>query len=66
VNPSWTALVTGSSIAPPANERRAIAERLGVIGNEWSVGVLEAALSEENDASVRDVVWRALLRLRSA
>ena len=61
---SWTAEIDPRD-SPDAAGRRAIAERLGVLGGAWSVAVLERALHDEHDASVRETVWRALLRLRS-
>ncbi|HEY9085654.1 MAG TPA: hypothetical protein VIN40_06930 [Candidatus Tyrphobacter sp.] len=60
----WTRRVVGDAPVPKAQERIAIVGRLALLGNAWSAGVLEDALADEYDATVRDAIWRALLALR--
>ncbi len=60
---SWTVRFREGSAG--ARERIAMAERLGVVGDAWSVDALERALETEHDAHVRDAIWYVLLRLRS-
>lgn len=60
---SWPARVGKGE--PSAAERIAIVRRLGIVGSDWCVEVLEAALDDEHDADVRDAIWRALLELRA-
>lgn len=63
--PSWPASI-GAPCDLSSRERTEIVERLDVLGDEWSIGILETALDDEHDASVREAVWQALLRLRAS
>lgn len=56
---SWTARVGAESADAAA--RLAIVQRLGIVGTDWCIEVLEAALDDEPDGVVRDAIWRALL-----
>ena len=63
---TWTRRVVGDVPPPDARERLAIVSRLALLANAWSIEILEEALGDEYDATVRDAIWRALLAIRAS
>ncbi len=61
----WTARILGDVTPIDVEERTAIVVRLGIVGSEWAIATLEAALADEPDARVREAVWQTLVAART-
>ncbi len=62
---NWTTLILGDTVSLDVRERTAIVRRLGVVASAWAIAVLESALADEPDASVREAIWQTLIIVRT-